>query len=186
MSDMDTSGSSIPQAVLERAARIRLVVFDVDGVLSNGQLYYDEQGRELKAFHARDGLGMKRLQHYGFELAIITGRDNPVVSHRMRSLGIAQVHQGRHDKLATLKQIQQTLDLDMDATCFVGDDLLDLSILKRAGLAVAVADAHPWVLPHVHWVTRAPGGHGAAREVCDLLLQAQGHQEEEIRYWSRS
>ncbi len=186
MAGMDNSVSPIPEAVLERAARIRLVVFDVDGVLSNGQLFYDEQGRELKAFHARDGLGIKRLQHYGLELAIITGRDNPVVSHRMRSLGITHVYQGRHDKLAALEQIQQTLQLNMEATCFVGDDLLDLSILKRAGLAVAVADAHPWVLPHVHWVTQAPGGHGAAREVCDLLLEAQGHKEEEIRYWSRT
>ncbi len=169
----------------QRARKVRLVVFDVDGVLSDGRLFYDERGQELKAFHARDGLGIKRLQHYGFELAVITGRDNPVVEHRMNSLGIQWVLQGRHDKLAAMKELHARLALAMEQTCFVGDDLLDLPLLRRVGLAVAVADAHPWILPHVHHVTRLKGGHGAAREVCDLLLEAHGYREREISFWSQ-
>lgn len=174
------------ETLLRKASRIRLVVFDVDGVLSNGQLFYDEQGREMKAFHARDGLGMKRLQHYGLTLAIITGRDNPVVTHRMQSLGIEHLYQGRHDKLATLLQLQKQLDISMEETCFIGDDLLDLPLLQRVGLAVVVKDAHPWILPYAHWVTPSAGGCGAGRDLCDLLLEAQGHKDTELAFWSQS
>ncbi len=172
--------------ILEKARRIRLVVFDVDGVLSNGQLFYDEMGRELKAFHARDGLGMKRLQHYGLALAVITGRDNPVVSHRMQSLGIDHLFQGCHDKLAVLLRLQDQLGVSMEETCFIGDDLLDLPLLQRVGLAVVVKDAHPWVQPYAHWVTPSAGGHGAGRDLCDLLLEAQGHKAAELAFWSQS
>ncbi len=179
-----TCDSTYSDALLQRARNIRLVVFDVDGVLSDGRLYYDEQGREIKAFHARDGLGMNRLQHYGFELAVITGRDNPVVTHRMASLGIAHVYQGRHDKRIALEDLHHRLGLTMEQTCFVGDDLLDLPLLQRVGLAVVVADAHPWVVDQAHFITRNRGGRGAAREVCDLLLEAHGHRQAEMDFWS--
>lgn len=160
--------------VLQRASAIRLVIFDVDGVLTDGKLFFDEAGREYKAFHARDGHGIKLLRQTGVEVAVISGRQAESVARRMSGLGIQHVYQGREDKLSALAELCELLQLNHAQIAHVGDDLLDLPLLRRVGLAVAVADAHESILQHTHWQTSKPGGNGAAREVCDLVMRAQG------------
>ena len=166
------------QDILEKAARIRLVVFDVDGVLTDGSLYLGDDGQEYKAFHSRDGHGMKLLQESGVEIGIITGRTSKVVEHRMASLGIAHVYQGQLDKLPAFRDLTEKLGLAPEAVAYVGDDVVDLPIMVRVGLAIAVADAHPLVARHAHWQTASPGGRGAARDVCELILEARGKLQE--------
>jgi 3-deoxy-D-manno-octulosonate 8-phosphate phosphatase (KDO 8-P phosphatase) len=159
----------------ERAAKIRLVVFDVDGVLTDGRLYYGAGGEELKVFNVHDGQGLKRLQSAGVTLAIISGRDSAAVTRRMQDLGIEHVFQGDEHKLPIFERLLKKLEVSADETACVGDDLPDLPLLQRAGLAVAVADALPAIKQIAHHVTAARGGRGAAREVCDLILMAQDH-----------
>jgi len=158
----------------ERAAGIRLVIFDVDGVLTDGSLFIDADGRELKAFHSRDGHGMKLLQASGVEIGVITGRTSEVVGHRMSSLGIKHVYQGQQEKLPAFLDLAGKLGLDHGQIAYVGDDVVDLPIMRRVGLAIAVQDAHVLVCQYAHWQTMKPGGHGAAREVCELIMTAQG------------
>ncbi|RCX31081.1 3-deoxy-manno-octulosonate-8-phosphatase KdsC [Thioalbus denitrificans] len=162
------------QDILQRAARTRLVIFDVDGVLTDGSLYLDDNGMEYKAFNSRDGHGMKLLRQTGVEIAIISGRSSGVVKERMESLGIHHVYQGREDKLNALGELLDRLDTPLEEVAYVGDDVIDLPVMRRVGLAVAVADAHPFVCKHAHWQTPSPGGRGAAREVCELIMEAQG------------
>ncbi len=162
------------QAILERAARVRLAIFDVDGVLTDGSLFLGDDGQEYKAFHSRDGHGMVMLQGSGVHLAVISGRSSEVVRIRMEGLGITQVYQGQRDKLPAYEELKRCLGLSDEAIAYVGDDIVDLPVLRRVGLAVAVADAHPLVRQHAHWSTTAPGGRGAAREVCELIMEAQG------------
>jgi len=157
----------------ERAAKIRLLVVDVDGVLTDGKLYFDHAGNELKAFNTRDGLGMKALQRFGIEVAVITGRKSEAVAHRMNQLGIKHVYQGREDKLDAFLDLLRITGLDAQQVCFAGDDWIDLPVLLRAGLAVSVADAEEQVKQQVHWVTGRNGGDGAVREICNLILSAQ-------------
>jgi 3-deoxy-D-manno-octulosonate 8-phosphate phosphatase (KDO 8-P phosphatase) len=158
-----------------RAAKIKLAIFDVDGVLTDGRLYFDEHGGEFKAFHSRDGLGINLLRQTGVEVAVISGRMSKSVNYRMQSLGIERVFQGQKNKLTAYESLREDLQLMPEQIAHVGDDLIDLPLLQRVGLAVAVADAHPAILPYVHWRTEKPGGLGAAREVCDLILDAQGN-----------
>jgi len=160
-------------AVLERARRIRLLVLDVDGVLTDGRLYLSPAGEELKVFHVRDGSGLVAVQRAGIAVAIISGRDSAAVSRRAAELGIRHVLQGVADKGGELDRLLAELAIDPLETACVGDDTPDLPMLRRAGLAVGVADAHPALLEAAHWITRAPGGRGAVREVCDLLLSAR-------------
>jgi 3-deoxy-D-manno-octulosonate 8-phosphate phosphatase (KDO 8-P phosphatase) len=160
--------------VKQRAARIKLVVFDVDGVLTDGRLYYGAGGEELKVFHVHDGQGMKRLQKAGVQLAIISGRDSAAVTRRMQDLGIEHVFQGDEHKLPIFERLLQKLGLSPEQVACVGDDLPDLPLLQKAGLAVAVANAMPVLKQAAHHVTSARGGRGAAREVCDLIIDAQG------------
>lgn len=160
--------------ILERAARIKLVVFDVDGVLTDGSLFLGDDGQEYKAFHSKDGLGMKMLQRSGVMIGIITARNSRVVALRMESLGIQHIYQGQEDKLPAFKDLQQKLGLKREQIAYVGDDVVDLPIMRRAGLSIAVQDAHKLAIEHAHWTTTSPGGRGAAREVCELLLEAQG------------
>ena len=162
----------------DRAARIRLAVFDVDGVMTDGRLYYTEDGRELKAFCAQDGLGLKHAAKAGITIAVITGRDSPIVNHRMTELGVAHVYQARADKLDTFEHLIEALHLTRDQALYAGDDLVDLPILSCAGLAVTVPNAHPRVLERAHWVTPRPGGYGAVRDICDLLLEVNGKLED--------
>ncbi len=176
---------SIPSEILERAAHIRLAVFDVDGVLTDGRLWYSDDGRELKSFHVRDGLGLKRLLANGVEVAIITARLSPIVTERTAELGIAHVYQGQDDKLACLERLLHALGIDAKDAAYTGDDLPDLAPMQRAGLAIAVADAHAAVRTRAHWNTGSAGGRGAVREVCDLILAAQGKAEADLTHFLR-
>jgi 3-deoxy-D-manno-octulosonate 8-phosphate phosphatase (KDO 8-P phosphatase) len=164
--------------LLERASAIKLAIFDVDGVLTDGQLYYSETGFETKAFCVQDGLGLKYIMRAGITVAIITGRDSPVVAQRMAELGIDHVYQGRSDKRETFDGLVSALKLSNEETAYTGDDLIDLPLLKRAGLAISVPNAHRLVKPHAHWITDRSGGFGAARDVCDLLLEARGELQQ--------
>lgn len=159
---------------LERARPLRLMAFDVDGVLTDGVLYYTHEGTELKAFHTLDGLGLKLLAHAGVELALISGRRSNAVAARAANLGIARLFQGVEDKLAVFERVRGELRLDARACGFMGDDLPDLPVLTRCGFAATVPDAPEAVRSRAHYVSRTPGGRGAAREVCDLILRAQG------------
>jgi 3-deoxy-D-manno-octulosonate 8-phosphate phosphatase (KDO 8-P phosphatase) len=160
--------------ILQRAAGIRLVIFDVDGVLTDGSLYLSDAGVEYKAFHSRDGHGMWMLQQTGVGIGIISGRTSQVVVHRMTSLGIDHVLQGRRDKLPAFEELLAKTAVEPAATAFVGDDVLDLPVMRRVGLAIAVQDAHPLVKHHAHWQAPHGGGRGAARDVCELIMEAQG------------
>lgn len=162
-------------AIQQRAANIRLLVLDVDGVLTDGRLYFGAQGEALKAFHVRDGAGLVQLRRSGVEIAIISGRSSEAVNVRMKELGVTLVHQGVSDKGAVLQKLKSTLNLKDDAICCVGDDTPDLAMFPLAHLAVAVADAHLQVRAAAHHVTHLRGGEGAVREVCDLLLHASVH-----------
>jgi 3-deoxy-D-manno-octulosonate 8-phosphate phosphatase (KDO 8-P phosphatase) len=165
-----------PSDLLARAAGVRLVCFDVDGTLTDGRLLFDDEGRELKAFHVHDGLGMALLRRHGFEVVLVTARASAIVERRARELGVRACTKVG-DKLACVRGIAAELGMGMDAVAFMGDDLVDLSALQAAGLSVAPADAHAWVRERVHWRTVACGGFGAGRELCDLLLAAQGKAE---------
>jgi 3-deoxy-D-manno-octulosonate 8-phosphate phosphatase (KDO 8-P phosphatase) len=160
-------------AVLERARRIRLLVLDVDGVLTDGRLYFSAEGEALKVFDVRDGYGLVALQRAGVTVAIISGRDSPAVLRRAAELGIRHVRQGVGDKAAELEALLGELGIPAEETACIGDDAPDLPILRRAGLSIAVADAHPSVRDEVHWVTSQGGGRGGVREACDLLLSAK-------------
>lgn len=154
---------------------------DVDGVLTDGRLWFTPAGDELKAFHARDGHGIKLLQRAGIETAVISGRRSPAVALRMESLGVKHVYQGYEQKLGAFEDLTQKLNITPDETCFVGDDLLDLPLLRRVGLAVTVPDAHFSIEPYRHFTTARPGGMGAIREVCDLILYAQDKLEDIVK-----
>lgn len=158
----------------ERAANIRLLALDVDGVLTDGRLYFDQHGNELKAFHTRDGLGLKALMHFEIKVALMTGRESRMVTDRAAQLGIELVYQGRDDKLNVLKEVMSKTGIGEQAICYAGDDWIDIPVLKRVGLSVAPADAAPLVREQVHWVTPSGGGRGAVREICDFILAAQG------------
>ena len=160
-------------ALRERASKICMLILDVDGVLTDGKLYFDRAGNEMKAFNTRDGLGMKALQKVGIEVAVITGRKSEAVTHRMAQLGIKHVYQGREDKLDAFLDLLEITGLDAQQTCFAGDDWIDLPVLLRTGLAVSVADAEDRVKQQAHWITRRNGGDGAVREICNLILAAQ-------------
>jgi len=163
------------QDILERASGIKLVIFDVDGVLTDGSLYIGDDGQEYKAFNSRDGHGMTMIQQTGITLAIITGRTSEVVRIRMEGLGIEHVYQGKRDKLPAYEDLKQALGVVDDDVAYVGDDVVDLPIMRRVGLAIAVADAHPLVQRHAHWLTQSGGGRGAGRDVCELIMEAQGN-----------
>ena len=169
------------QEAVEKARHIALAVFDVDGVLTDGGLILGEDGAEFKIFNVRDGQGLVMLRDSGCRVAVITARNSKVVAERMNSLGIEHVYQGQSDKGRALSALMQKLGLNSQQTAYIGDDLLDLPAMQRAGLAIAVADAHPAVRARAHWVTTARGGYGAAREVCEFILEAQGKLEPAIR-----
>lgn len=160
--------------ILERAANIKMVIFDVDGVLTDGSLFLGDDGLEYKAFNSRDGHGMKMLQKSGVSIGIITGRTSKVVEYRMASLGIEHVYQGQLDKMVGFNDLVEKTGLSMDEIAYVGDDVVDLPVMIKVGLAIAVQDAHPLVLKHAHWQTSKPGGRGAGRDVCEMIMEARG------------
>ena len=159
---------------LEAAERIRLLVLDVDGVLTDGRLWFGAEGEVLKVFHVRDGAGIKALQASGVTVAILSGRSSPAVARRAAELGVRHVRQGADNKAAAFRELLAELSIPQDCTACVVDDTPDLPLMALVALAIAVADAHPDVLAAAHHVTRAPGGQGAVREVCDILIEARG------------
>lgn len=160
-----------------RAARIRLMIFDVDGVLTDGSLHFGAEGEVIKTFNALDGHGIKLLQRSGVATAIISARQSSIVARRAADLGIAHVHQGVGDKRAAFEQLMALTGIGAADCGFAGDDILDLPILTRAGFAASVPNGHAEVRTRVHYVTQAWGGRGAAREICDFILRAQGNYE---------
>lgn len=178
--------STVPADVRERAARIRLLALDVDGTLTDGRLRLASDGTEIKAFNALDGQGLKLLRECGIEVALITARSSAIVAQRATELGIEHVYQGCHEKLASLRALCQILSLDAAQVGYMGDDLPDLAALGWVGLAVAPSNAHPWVAQRVHWITRSAGGAGAARELCDLIVDAQGKSAELLHKYTNA
>lgn len=162
------------QDIIEKAKRLKLLILDVDGVLTDGKLFFDNQGQEYKAFHARDGHGIKLLRQSGVEVAVISGRKSASVALRMKNLGIELVYQGHEDKRAAFQDIINKLGIQHEQAAHIGDDVLDLPIMVRVGLAIAVNDANFAVKERADWCTTLNGGQGAVREVCDLIMQAQG------------
>ncbi len=173
--------SEYPPEGWQRAQNIRLLILDVDGVLTDGRLYFDAKGEALKVFHVRDGHGIKLAQRAGIEVALVSGRRSDPAYHRAKELGVSRFHEGVRDKVAVLEEIMAAMQIEATQVAAVGDDLVDLPLMSRVGLAVAVADAVPEVLAAAHWVTSLPGGRGAVRQGCDLLLKAQGKWEEIVR-----
>ncbi len=161
------------EGILRKAANVHLMVFDVDGVLTDGKLYFGANGGEIKRFDVKDGHGVRLLLHHGVEVAVASARESAVVSARMGELGVAHVYQGCRDKAAVLAALLVRLSLDAPRAAYMGDDLVDLPAMRCAGLALAPADAHREVLPCADWVASRAGGCGAVREACDLLLQAR-------------
>ncbi|MBK9445006.1 MAG: HAD family hydrolase [Betaproteobacteria bacterium] len=165
------------------ARKVRLMAFDVDGVMTDGAIYYTDEGTELKAFNALDGAGLKMLEKAGITVAIITGRKAPCVELRARNLGIPRLYQGVHDKAACVNTLLAELGLSADEAGYMGDDVMDLAVMGLCGFSAAPANAHDSVLQRAALVTRKHGGHGAVREVCDFILSAQGKLEEVIAPW---
>lgn len=177
--------STTPSAdVRERAARIRLACFDVDGTLTDGRLYYDSEGRESKAFHILDGQGLVLLRRAGMAVALITARNSKAAEHRGADLGVP-VFTGIKDKLAQVNALCEQQGIGLDEVAFMGDDLPDLAAMQAVGLSVGPANAHAWVAARVRLLTAARGGQGAARELCDLLLDAQGLGDAMLAEWMR-
>jgi 3-deoxy-D-manno-octulosonate 8-phosphate phosphatase (KDO 8-P phosphatase) len=168
------------QAIIEKAKKLKLLILDVDGVLTDGKLFFDNAGNEYKSFHARDGHGIKLLRQTGVEVAVISGRKSNSVALRMQSLGIEHVYQGHEDKRAAFNELIEKTGITPEQAAHVGDDLLDLPIMIRVGLAIAVYDANFAVKQRADWCTSLPGGHGAVREVCDFIMQAQGRFDEVV------
>jgi 3-deoxy-D-manno-octulosonate 8-phosphate phosphatase (KDO 8-P phosphatase) len=169
--------------ILARAAQIKLVIFDVDGVLTDGRLILGDDGQEYKAFHSRDGHGMKMLQNSGVAVGIITGRRSKVVEHRMANLGIQHVYQGKEEKLPAFLELIGELDLKSEQVAYMGDDVVDLPVMLRVGLAVATGDAHALVSRHAHWTAPHGGGLGAARDLCELIMEAQGTLDSTMQHY---
>ena len=163
--------------VLDIAKSIELLIFDVDGVFSDGLIYMGNNGEELKTFHTRDGYGIKSLMSAGIEVAIITGRTSKIVENRMKSLGINIIYQGQDDKLQAYNEICKSLAISPSNTGYVGDDLIDWPVMEKVALKVCVADGHPLLVKKANYITVMKGGHGAVREVCDLVLEARGELE---------
>lgn len=171
------------QDIQNKAASIRLVIFDVDGVLTDGSLYIGDDGQEYKAFNSKDGHGMVMLQYSGVKIAIITGRTSEVVRIRMSSLGVEHVYQGMKEKLPAYEELKKATGFDDSQIAYVGDDVVDLPVMAKVGLAIAVQDAHHLTKQHAHWVTPSGGGRGAAREVCELLMGAQGTLDAALQHY---
>jgi len=172
------------QEAYERARRVKLVIFDVDGVLTDGRIFITDSGDEMKAFHTRDGHGMKLLKQAGLETAIISGRTARCVEVRAQNLDVGVLYQGVEDKGAVFDELLQRLDLQADQAAYIGDDIIDLPVMRRCGFAACVPEAPELVRQHAHYVCKLPGGHGAVREWCEMILRAQGRWDAAIAPYS--
>lgn len=173
---MTSPSPTVDADIRARASKIRLACFDVDGTLTDGRLHYDSEGRESKDFHVLDGQGIVLLRRFGIAVAFITARNSQAAAHRARDLGV-QGFIGAKDKLAQVRMLCDEQGIDLSQVAFMGDDLPDLEAMLAVGLSVAPTNAHRWVADRARWITTAKGGQGAARELCDLLLDAQGHTD---------
>lgn len=158
----------------EKLKDIKLLLLDVDGVLTDGSIIYNDAGGETKVFNAKDGLGLRLVTKAGIKVGLVTGRKSQALRHRCRDLGIGLMYDGVRHKARLLDEIVEQTGVAAEATAFIGDDIPDLSMMRRVGLSIAVADAHEFVRQNSDWVTSAAGGRGAVREVCDALLKAKG------------
>jgi len=170
---VDTLYGEIPVSVFEKAKQIKLLICDIDGVFSDGRIYLGNDGEELKAFHTKDGFGMKALVSSGVETAVITGRTSKIVENRMSALNVSNIIQGQEDKLPALLSLLESKGLNSNEIAYIGDDIPDLAPILYVGLGIATADAHPAILKQANHITYTRGGFGAVREVCDLIMQAQ-------------
>lgn len=171
---MDPTAPGIPPALRERAAAVRCLVLDVDGVLTDGRLWHGPDGSEWKTTSVRDGLGIRMLLDAGLQVAVISGRPSPPIRQRLADLGVRELHFGVDDKLPPFADLCRRMALEPRECAMMGDDTPDLPLMRRCGLGLTVADAHPQVLAAADWVSRMAGGRGAVREACDLLLAARG------------
>lgn len=169
--------------LIEKAKKIRCVICDIDGVLTDGLLYLDNNGNEQKAFHVQDGMGLKLLMAAGIDVAVITTSCNAVIEHRMKQLGIRHYFKGQVDKRHAYQQLKTALHLEDEHFAYVGDDLPDIAIIRQVGLGVAVANAMAEVKASAIWQTNLHGGRGAVREVCDFILKAQNKQNEALDHY---
>jgi len=163
-----------------RAKLIRLVAFDVDGVMTDGGLYYSDSGEEFKRFNSLDGHGLKMLRASGVEIALITGRTSRCVAARAQNLDIVHVYQGVENKLEAMVDLLNKLKLSRDAAAYMGDDVVDLTVMRHVGMAVTVPDAPLLVREHSHYITQRNGGHGAVRETCEMIMSAQGTLDKQL------
>jgi len=170
---VETLYGEVESSILDIAKQIKLLICDVDGVFSDGLIYMGNNGEELKTFHTRDGYGVKSLMNAGIEIAIITGRKSNIVENRMKALGVSLIYQGQDDKVKAYQDICQKLAISSEHTGYIGDDLIDWPVMEKVALKVCVADGHPLLAKRANYVTTIKGGHGAVREVCDLILQAR-------------
>lgn len=173
MSLFNTLYQPVSASILDKAGSVKLLICDVDGVFSDGRIYMGNQGEELKAFHTRDGYGIKALRKAGVEVAVITGRNSAIVQQRMSALTVPFIYQGQENKLAAFADLQQQMQLTPEQIAYIGDDLPDWAVMQHCGLSVAVKDAHPYLCQHANYITSLAGGYGAVREVCDLILISQ-------------
>ncbi len=173
----------VPPHVLARAKPLKLVLFDVDGVLTDGHLIFGDDGQEYKAFNSRDGHGLKMLGRSGIEVGIITGRTSKLVERRAADLGVRHLYQGYEEKLPVCERLLNDLGYGWEHVAFVGDDVVDLPVLLHVGLGIAVHNSHWLVAKHAHWITPSMGGQGAARDVCELVMHAQGTYTEQMQMY---
>jgi len=173
-SSPNTLYGEVALEVLQSANKIKLLVCDVDGVFSDGRIYLGNDGEELKAFHTKDGFGLKALGSSGVDVAIITGRRSAIVANRMSALNVKHIVQGQEDKLPALIHLAKQLNLTPDEIAYIGDDIPDVACILYVGLGISVSDAHPAVIAKSDYTTFIRGGFGAVREVCDLIMQCQG------------
>lgn len=170
---MNTLYGNVEDSIISLAENIKLLVCDVDGVFSDGRIYLGNDGEELKAFHTKDGFGIKALIASGVAVAIITGRNSAIVANRMKALNVAHIIQGQEDKLPALEALSKELDIPLTKTAYIGDDVPDLACINAVGLGISVEDAHPLVASAAKYVSFTRGGFGAVREVCDLIMHSQ-------------
>ena len=171
---INTLYGPIPQEILTKAKTLKLLICDIDGVFSDGRVYMGNNGEELKAFHTRDGFGVKSLLNAGVEVAVITGRQSTIVTNRMQGLGVKHIYQGQDNKVIAFNMLLEKLNLSPEQVGYIGDDVIDLPVMNLCGLSVAVADAHPLVKKGADFSTSIRGGFGAVRELADLILLAKG------------
>jgi len=168
---------NLDKNILNKAEKIKLLILDIDGVMTNGQLFLDDNFIQTKAFHVRDGFGIRQLIKEGLQIAVITGRESKLVSERIRELGIQYLFQNSPDKLPIYKNLLKNLNLQPENTSFMGDDLIDLPIMTQVGLSACPKDAYPFVLKHSDFISQYKGGKGAVRELCDLILHSKNRLE---------